>query len=143
MWPEVESGFRVRSNQLTTTAPPQARPLTAMPPQLPSPVISSSTLWATGISLPLESPFPPFFFAHHLLASREWVIPAKPKPGRKPKKDLAPTPVQTSDVITYFLIHHQDCSTLFGLGARCQWSACPEQVFSSVGAFEARHPNFV
>ncbi|KAI0257607.1 hypothetical protein BJV78DRAFT_1163809 [Lactifluus subvellereus] len=47
-------------------------------PQSPSPVISSSsTLWAT--------------------ASREWVIPAKPKPGRKPK-DLAPTSVQTSDV---------------------------------------------
>ncbi|KAI9445248.1 hypothetical protein H4582DRAFT_2108955 [Lactarius indigo] len=44
-----------------------------MPPQPPSPVMSSSsTLWAT--------------------ASREWVIPAKPKPGRKPKKDLTPTP---------------------------------------------------
>ncbi|KAI0307757.1 hypothetical protein B0F90DRAFT_1676941 [Multifurca ochricompacta] len=41
-----------------------------MPPHPPSPVLSSSTtLWAT--------------------ASREWVIPAKPKPGRKPKKDLA------------------------------------------------------
>jgi hypothetical protein len=25
-------------------------------------------------------------------ASKEWVIPAKPKPGRKPKKDLAPVP---------------------------------------------------
>ncbi|OBZ79292.1 hypothetical protein A0H81_00885 [Grifola frondosa] len=36
-------------------------------------VSSSSTLWAT--------------------ASKEWVIPAKPKPGRKPKKDVAP-PVQ-------------------------------------------------
>ncbi|KAH9064272.1 hypothetical protein EDB87DRAFT_1396336 [Lactarius vividus] len=50
-----------------------------MPPQPPSPVMSSSsTLWAT--------------------ASREWVIPAKPKPGRKPKKDLTPTPSQLSDV---------------------------------------------
>ncbi|KAI9460928.1 hypothetical protein BJY52DRAFT_1261286 [Lactarius psammicola] len=50
-----------------------------MPPQPPSPVMSSSsTLWAT--------------------ASREWVIPAKPKPGRKPKKDLTPTPSQHSDV---------------------------------------------
>ncbi|KAN0125199.1 hypothetical protein V8E52_001751 [Russula decolorans] len=50
-----------------------------MPPQPPSPVISSSsTLWAT--------------------ASKEWVIPAKPKPGRKPKKDLAPASVQQIDV---------------------------------------------
>ncbi|KAI0286987.1 hypothetical protein BGY98DRAFT_1105024 [Russula aff. rugulosa BPL654] len=51
-----------------------------MPPQPPSPVVSSSsTLWAT--------------------ASKEWVIPAKPKPGRKPKKDLAPAPAQQSDVV--------------------------------------------
>ncbi|KAH9969014.1 hypothetical protein BC827DRAFT_1120965 [Russula dissimulans] len=50
-----------------------------MPPQPPSPVIaSSSTLWAT--------------------ASKEWVIPAKPKPGRKPKKDLALASVQQNDV---------------------------------------------
>ena len=27
---------------------------------------------------------------HVSLASKEWVIPAKPKPGRKPKKDIAP-----------------------------------------------------
>ncbi|KAF8507149.1 hypothetical protein F5888DRAFT_1647963 [Russula emetica] len=53
-----------------------------MPPQPPSPVISSSsTLWAT--------------------ASKEWVIPAKPKPGRKPKKDLVPASVQQNDVIIY------------------------------------------
>ncbi|KAI0375328.1 hypothetical protein BV20DRAFT_1117718 [Pilatotrama ljubarskyi] len=38
----------------------------------PAAVSSSSTLWAT--------------------ASKEWVIPAKPKPGRKPKKDVAPPP---------------------------------------------------
>ncbi|KAI0304934.1 hypothetical protein BC826DRAFT_1100691 [Russula brevipes] len=45
----------------------------------PSPVISSSsTLWAT--------------------ASKEWVIPAKPKPGRKPKKDVFPAPVQQNDI---------------------------------------------
>ncbi|KAI0961831.1 hypothetical protein AcW1_000806 [Taiwanofungus camphoratus] len=37
------------------------------------PMSTSTTLWAT--------------------ASKEWVIPAKPKPGRKPKKDIAP-PVQ-------------------------------------------------
>ncbi|KAI8980688.1 hypothetical protein BD414DRAFT_464924 [Trametes punicea] len=37
----------------------------------PPAVSSSTTLWAT--------------------ASKEWVIPAKPKPGRKPKKDVAPT----------------------------------------------------
>ncbi|KAI0652196.1 hypothetical protein C8Q79DRAFT_896691 [Trametes meyenii] len=42
---------------------------TAAPPPA---VSSSSTLWAT--------------------ASKEWVIPAKPKPGRKPKKDVAPPP---------------------------------------------------
>ncbi|KAF8516203.1 hypothetical protein BU17DRAFT_51065 [Hysterangium stoloniferum] len=38
-----------------------------------SAVASSSTLWAQ--------------------ASKEWVIPAKPKPGRKPKKDVPPPPV--------------------------------------------------
>ncbi|KAI0660402.1 hypothetical protein C8Q70DRAFT_50056 [Cubamyces menziesii] len=40
-------------------------------------VSSSSTLWAT--------------------ASKEWVIPAKPKPGRKPKKDVAPPPEDTPE----------------------------------------------
>ncbi|KAI0068381.1 hypothetical protein BV25DRAFT_1818792 [Artomyces pyxidatus] len=47
----------------------------------PSPVVSSSsTLWAT--------------------ASKEWVIPAKPKPGRKPKRDavtVAEVDDETSD----------------------------------------------
>jgi hypothetical protein len=47
---------------------------------------------------------PPTFFAHYRSASREWVIPAKPKPGRKPKRDLASTTVQANDVLTYFLI---------------------------------------
>ncbi|KAI0051719.1 hypothetical protein FA95DRAFT_197640 [Auriscalpium vulgare] len=43
-----------------------------------SPVVSSSsTLWAT--------------------ASKEWVIPAKPKPGRKPKKDAVTTPVEDDE----------------------------------------------
>ncbi|TFY80482.1 hypothetical protein EWM64_g3530 [Hericium alpestre] len=47
-------------------------------PQPPSPVVSSSsTLWAT--------------------ASKEWVIPAKPKPGRKPKKDTAPPAAEEAD----------------------------------------------
>ena len=32
------------------------------------------------------------------LASKEWVIPAKPKPGRKPKKDIAPPPADTGEV---------------------------------------------
>ncbi|KAH9985400.1 hypothetical protein BJV74DRAFT_846964, partial [Russula compacta] len=51
----------------------------SMPPQPPSPVISSSsTLWAT--------------------ASKEWVIPAKPKPGRKPKKEPAPASIQQNDL---------------------------------------------
>ena len=54
-----------------------------------------------------------YFFTHNLLASREWVIPAKPKPGRKPKKDLASTSDQTSDVIILFLVHYQDCSALW------------------------------
>ncbi|EIW64438.1 uncharacterized protein TRAVEDRAFT_33223 [Trametes versicolor FP-101664 SS1] len=43
----------------------------------PTAVSSSSTLWAT--------------------ASKEWVIPAKPKPGRKPKKDVAPPPEETAE----------------------------------------------
>ncbi|EPQ60736.1 hypothetical protein GLOTRDRAFT_135366, partial [Gloeophyllum trabeum ATCC 11539] len=46
----------------------------------PSPVVaSSSTLWAT--------------------ASKDWVIPAKPKPGRKPKKDPAPAPQEVVDTL--------------------------------------------
>ncbi|OSC99528.1 hypothetical protein PYCCODRAFT_1470225 [Trametes coccinea BRFM310] len=44
---------------------------------LPEAVSSSSTLWAT--------------------ASKEWVIPAKPKPGRKPKKDVAPPPQDAAE----------------------------------------------
>ncbi|CAK5280264.1 unnamed protein product [Mycena citricolor] len=31
-------------------------------------------------------------------ASREWYIPPKPKPGRKPKKDVAPPAAQSSEV---------------------------------------------
>ncbi|TFK89639.1 hypothetical protein K466DRAFT_544948 [Polyporus arcularius HHB13444] len=38
---------------------------------------SSAKLWAT--------------------ASKEWVIPAKPKPGRKPKKDVAPPPPENTE----------------------------------------------
>ncbi|KAI0080257.1 hypothetical protein K474DRAFT_1590235 [Panus rudis PR-1116 ss-1] len=43
----------------------------------PAPSSSSTTLWAT--------------------ASKEWVIPAKPKPGRKPKKDPAPPPTESGE----------------------------------------------
>ncbi|KAI0639729.1 hypothetical protein C8Q77DRAFT_1152686 [Trametes polyzona] len=43
----------------------------------PAAVSSSSTLWATP--------------------SKEWVIPAKPKPGRKPKKDVAPPPEDAAE----------------------------------------------
>ncbi|CDO76605.1 hypothetical protein BN946_scf184868.g19 [Trametes cinnabarina] len=43
----------------------------------PEAVSSSSTLWATP--------------------SKEWVIPAKPKPGRKPKKDVAPPPQDAAE----------------------------------------------
>ncbi|TDL28372.1 hypothetical protein BD410DRAFT_780873 [Rickenella mellea] len=49
----------------------------ARPP--PQPIVSSSsTLWAQ--------------------ASKEWVIPAKPKPGRKPKKEALPPPKDTEEV---------------------------------------------
>ncbi|TCD69969.1 hypothetical protein EIP91_005558 [Steccherinum ochraceum] len=44
----------------------------------PAPAVpSSTTLWATP--------------------SKEWVIPAKPKPGRKPKKDTVSTPAASTD----------------------------------------------
>ncbi|KAF7799017.1 hypothetical protein EIP86_010247 [Pleurotus ostreatoroseus] len=43
-----------------------------------SPVSSSTTLWATP--------------------SKEWVIPAKPKPGRKPKKDPPPSSSENPEV---------------------------------------------
>lgn len=66
-----------------------------------SSVSSSSTLWAQGTVLP---PSPDAFslfslttYASILPASKEWVIPAKPKPGRKPKKELAP-PQETQEV---------------------------------------------
>ncbi|KZT30473.1 hypothetical protein NEOLEDRAFT_1152991 [Neolentinus lepideus HHB14362 ss-1] len=46
----------------------------------PSPVVASSaTIWAT--------------------ASKDWVVPAKPKPGRKPKKDPAPTPQEEPEAL--------------------------------------------
>lgn len=59
----------------------------AAPPQLPSTSTSSGTLWATGsldtyALLALKN-----LQAFDTAASKEWVIPAKPKPGRKPKKD--------------------------------------------------------
>ena len=88
-----------------------------------------------------------FFLAKYrttsLLASKEWVIPAKPKPGRKPKKDLAPAPAQQSDVIIYNSVCFSEYSNGLSLGGRCQWSARPEQVSGSVGTLEARHANVV
>lgn len=58
-------------------------------------VSSSSKLWAVRehmrrhpfLSLDAHR-FPP-----PLLASKEWVVPAKPKPGRKPKKDTKTSPI--------------------------------------------------
>jgi hypothetical protein len=50
-------------------------------------VPSTSKLWAVrkySYREPLISFDPLFPFCE---ASKEWVIPAKPKPGRKPKKD--------------------------------------------------------
>lgn len=51
---------------------------------------SSSTIWATRTWDACSWASPTDLF----LASKEWVIPAKPKPGRKPKKDALPS---TSD----------------------------------------------
>jgi hypothetical protein len=62
-------------------------------------VSSSSTLWATGICR-VVNPFSGNIEAHFLIASKEWVIPAKPKPGRKPKKD---TSTRSSDDTEVFL----------------------------------------
>jgi len=54
---------------------------------------SSSTLWATG-----ELTGPRFELHQRFSASKEWVIQPKPKPGRKPKKDAAPTTLPEIDV---------------------------------------------
>jgi hypothetical protein len=61
-------------------------------------------LWATGIYffLPFSKLISPANVLKTLsLASKDWVIPAKPKPGRKPKKDLVSAPVQQSDVMIF------------------------------------------
>ncbi|KAH8102495.1 hypothetical protein BXZ70DRAFT_928740 [Cristinia sonorae] len=52
----------------------------SQPSPTPQASSSSSTLWATP--------------------SKEWVIPAKPKPGRKPKKDTVPPPQADQEVDT-------------------------------------------
>ena len=66
-------------------------------------VSSSSKLWAVR-KCPYQLPFLsfdlcPFFFS---LASKEWVIPAKPKPGRKPKKDTD-APVSEETEVSNFI----------------------------------------
>lgn len=57
---------------------------------------SSTTLWATGRQR--KSPYSSTnMLTHEFLASKEWVIPPKLKPGRKPKKDLVavdPSPAE-------------------------------------------------
>ena len=50
-------------------------------------VSSSSKLWAVRKYLHRYSLFSHSAFISS--ASKEWVIPAKPKPGRKPKKDTS------------------------------------------------------
>lgn len=35
---------------------------------------------------------------HFCIASKDWVIQPKPKPGRKPKKDVAPVVTNDEDV---------------------------------------------
>ncbi|KAJ2969802.1 hypothetical protein NUW54_g12878 [Trametes sanguinea] len=64
-------------SHIPDTAAAAHRPLTMSAAAIPEAVSSSSTLWAT--------------------ASKEWVIPAKPKPGRKPKKDVAPPPQDAAE----------------------------------------------
>jgi AP-1-like factor len=61
---------------------------------------SSSTLWATG---------PPICTSEHSsqltrvnVASKEWIIPAKPKPGRKPK--AAPSLMKDDEVPNFLLL---------------------------------------
>jgi Minimal binding motif of Hap4 for binding to Hap2/3/5 len=110
-------GFTVRSNQLTSE--PEAlnkyhHRLLLNLVHLPQQCLRNShhrsclllpLLCGQLVFLLLSRSSTHLFFVHHLSASREWVIPAKPKPGRKPKKDLASTTVQANDVLTYFLIH--------------------------------------
>ena len=66
-------------------------------------VSSSSKLWAVRKCL-YQLPFLSFdlclFFS---LASKEWVIPAKPKPGRKPKKDTSAPVSEETEVRKFFL----------------------------------------
>jgi hypothetical protein len=63
---------------------------------MPLNISSSSTLWATGkvqdifcFGSPAERTITP--------ASKEWIIPAKPKPGRKPKNDIAAPTAEEAD----------------------------------------------
>jgi hypothetical protein len=51
------------------------------------------------------------------VASKEWVVPARPKPGRKPKKDLIPVAQEEEEVSAFFrseckpiyIFQHVDC----------------------------------
>ena len=65
-------------------------------------VASSSTLWAQGMLMSAlllpQSEHP------SIIASKEWVIPAKPKPGRKPKKDPPAPPVEDSTEVRVLLV---------------------------------------
>jgi len=49
-------------------------------------VPSSSTLWATGEGFHI-SIYSSLTKSANVAASKEWIIPAKPKPGRKPKTE--------------------------------------------------------
>jgi hypothetical protein len=43
-------------------------------------------------------------YVYMLAASKEWVIPAKPKPGRKPKAEAAPPLKEDEEVSCYWLL---------------------------------------
>jgi hypothetical protein len=60
---------------------------------------SSSTLWATGPAICTSEHSSQLTRVN--VASKEWIIPAKPKPGRKPKAE--PSPMKDDEVPDFLL----------------------------------------
>lgn len=61
----------------------------------PPAVSSSSTLWATGKKAFLTMRY---LIRRNYSASKNWIIPAKPKPGRKSKNDAVNSAKKVEEV---------------------------------------------
>lgn len=101
----------------STSGPPSIAPnasVKALPGSGPS-----ATLWATGLLLATFC-VGVFLLTPRLLASKEWVIPPRPKPGRKPKKPQAHTDSSSTPAARVSLPHDRRQSPDPSPGARSE-----------------------